>query len=128
MPITDKQSWFIGHVIQGNQNGRKYGFPTANILLKDKTATIDTGVYAVEVMINNINLHGMLYVGTRPTLNLQDISVEIHLFDFDQEIYGQEVSFHILKKFHEDKKFNSIQELISAIDRYKEEILLFFNE
>lgn len=128
MPTAEKYSWFIGHVIQGNQNGRKYGFPTANILLKDKTATIDTGVYAVEVMINNTNLHGMLYVGTRPTLNLQDISVEIHLFDFDQEIYGQEVSFHILKKFHEDKKFNSIQELISAIDRYKEEILLFFNE
>ena len=128
MPIPDKHSWFIGHVIQGNQNGRKYGFPTANILLKDKTISIDSGVYAVEVILKNTNLQGMLYVGTRPTLNLQDISVEIHLFNFDQEIYGQEVSFHILKKFHEDKKFNSIQELISAIERYKEEILLFFNE
>jgi len=128
MPIPDKHSWFIGHVIQGNQNGRKYGFPTANILLKDKTISIDSGVYAVEVILKNTTLQGMLYVGTRPTLNLQDISVEIHLFNFDQEIYGQEVSFHILKKFHEDKKFNSIQELISAIERYKEEILIFFNE
>ena len=128
MPIPDKHSWFIGHVIQGNQNGRKYGWPTANILLKDKTISIDSGVYAVEVILKNTNLQGMLYVGTRPTLNLQDISVEIHLFNFDQEIYGQEVSFHILKKFHEDKKFSSIQELILAIERYKEEILFFFNE
>lgn len=128
MPIPDKHSWFIGHIIQGNQNGRKYGFPTANILLKNRNHSIDTGVYAAEVLLGNQKFQGMLYVGTRPTLNLQDISVEIHLFDFDQEIYGEEIHFRILKKFHEDKKFSSIQELISSIKRYKEEILFFFNE
>ncbi len=128
MPIPGKHSWFIGQVIQGNQNGRKYGFPTANILLIDRTRSIDTGVYATEVLLGNQKIRGMLYVGTRPTLNLQNISVEIHLFDFNQDIYGEEIQFRILKKFHEDKKFSSIQELILAIERYKEEILFFFNE
>ncbi len=120
--------WHKGIVIKGNQNGRKMGYPTANILIDNPSITIKTGIYAVNIKLLDKLYHGMLYVGTRPTLNLSALSIEIHIFSFNSEIYGKEIQFQILKKFYEDRKFNSVEELIEHIERYNREIIQFFNE
>lgn len=120
--------WYSGIVVKGNQQGRKMGFPTANIQLHDPTLSIEKGIYAVNVRLNEKQLQGMLYVGTRPTLHLTALSIEIHIFNFDQEIYGEVLHFQLLKKFYEDKKFLSVEELIAHIQRYNKEIIRFFNE
>lgn len=120
--------WHKGIVIKGNQNGRKMGYPTANILIDNPSITIETGIYAVNIKLFDKHYHGMLYVGTRPTLNLSALSIEIHIFSFNSEIYGEEIEFQILRKFYEDRKFSSIEELIEHIERYNREIIQFFNE
>jgi riboflavin kinase/FMN adenylyltransferase len=70
----------------------------------------------------------MLYVGKRRTLNLNELSIEINIFDFDRDIYDKEISFLPLKKFFDEQKFNSVEELIEHIKYYKKTILTYFNE
>ena len=88
---------FNGIVVKGLQNGRKFGFPTANIQLNDG-GDIENGVYAVRIDINGEKHIGMMYSGTRPTLGLSAKSIEIHIFDFTNDIYGEKISFSIEKK------------------------------
>ncbi len=105
---------YHGIVIKGLQNGRKFGFPTANIALEEETS-LETGVYAAWVETNTNKYKAMLYVGTRPTLNLNNISIEIHLLDFKGDLYGQRLSFDIVTKIREEKKFKSTNELIAQL-------------
>jgi riboflavin kinase/FMN adenylyltransferase len=116
--------FYHGKVIHGLKNGGKFGFPTANILLDD-SAHIDKGVYAVKMCVENGKYGGMLYVGTRPTLNLSGISVEINIFDFDDDIYGKNISFEIVKKIRGERKFVSIEELIAQMEKDKETALQY---
>lgn len=120
--------WYTGKVIHGNQNGRKFGFPTANIELINHNLALNTGIYAVKIRIGEENFRGMLYVGRRPTLNLKNISIEINIFDFDRDIYDKKIVFLPLKRFFKEKKFNNIEELIEHIKYYKKIILTYFNE
>jgi riboflavin kinase/FMN adenylyltransferase len=124
----ETNQWYIGKVIRGNNNGRKFGFPTVNIELTNNNFALSTGVYAAEVRINDEHFRGMLYVGKRRTLNLNDLSIEINIFDFDRDIYDKEISFLPLKKFFDEQKFNSVEELIEHIKYYKKTILTYFNE
>ena len=70
----------------------------------------------------------MLYVGTRPTLQLSELSLEIHLFDFQEDIYGKQLQFEILKKIREEKKFDTPQQLIEQLRLDKEKIISLLNE
>lgn len=115
---------YHGKVIHGLQNGRKFGFPTANILLIPPAA-ISTGVYAVKVYINSNTYGGMLYVGNRPTLNLDQISVEINIFNFNLDIYDQNISFYIIHKIREEKRFSSIEQLIEQIKNDREKAIYY---
>lgn len=108
------QGPFFGTVIHGLHNGESFGFPTANIQL-DTPQDIDLGVYAVTLQVDQQHLNGMMYVGTRPTLNLTELSLEIHLFDFDGDIYGKSVSFTIIDKIRDEVRFNSTDELIQQL-------------
>ncbi|MDR3047197.1 MAG: riboflavin kinase [Bacteroidales bacterium] len=117
---------YSGFVIEGLQNGRKWGFPTANILPQLSSATPDIGVYAVQIQIDNKNYQGMMYVGIRPTINLSQLTIEINIFDFNASIYGQYVEFEIVKKIREDRKFDSVTQLIKQIQKDKDEILQIF--
>lgn len=120
-------NWFHGQVVRGLQNGRKLGFPTANVKL-DEVAEIETGAYAVDVRIDKDVFYGMLYVGTRPTLGLAQTSVEIHIFDFDRDIYGQNIGFRLLKKIADEQRFDSLETLKEKLQQYKTEILHFLYE
>lgn len=118
---------YSGIVIQGLQNGRTFGFPTANIVLDEGNICPSAGVYAVSVFLLNQELKGMLYVGTRPTLDLQTTTIEIHLFDFEGDIYHKKLTFTIEKKIREEKKFATVQQLIEQLKKDKEQIINYFN-
>lgn len=119
--------WLSGKVVEGLKNGRKFGFPTINISLDTSSLIEDTGVFATQVRIGDEQYNGMLYIGTRPTLDLMDKTVEINLFDFDRECYGEEVRFMIGKKIRPEMKFSTVEELINQLKKDKNEILQLYN-
>jgi riboflavin kinase/FMN adenylyltransferase len=106
--------WIMVTVIKGLQNGRKIDFPTANLQL-NSPITIEAGVYAAEALLHKCRYYGMLYVGTRPTLNLTQKVVELHLFDFQENIYDATLQFRIIEKIREDKKFEDMTHLARQI-------------
>jgi riboflavin kinase/FMN adenylyltransferase len=118
--------FFFGTVIHGLGNGKDLGFPTVNIKLNDKELCIDKGIYVVVVTIDNQSYKGMLYVGTRPTLHLQEITIEIHILEFDEDIYDEQISFQILHKIRDEIHFDSIEKLIHQLHQDKEMVYVYF--
>ena len=103
-----------GRVIEGKQLGRKLGFPTANIETYDKYKLVPRdGVYAVRVDLNGLLYKGMLNVGMRPTVNYNadNRSIEVHLFDFDGDIYHADITLHFVDKIRNEQKFSGLDEL-----------------
>ena len=115
MHITD---YITGTVIQGLGNGHKFGFPTANVQ-PDTPVKLKKGAYAAWVRYDGKRHKGMLYVGTRPTLNLREITYEIHIIDASPKLYGKKIAFKPVYKIAEEKKFTSEKELIEALFDYK---------
>lgn len=126
--MENKNFLYSGMVIHGAGNGKKFGFPTVNLKLSDDNITLSKGVYAVEVLIENEIKEGMLYVGTRPSLNLSELSIEINIFNFSEEIYNRIIQFNILKKIREELFFNTTDELIQQIKQDQDEIRAFFKK
>lgn len=119
--------WLSGRVVRGLQNGRSFGFPTINIALDEHCQVEDTGVFAVELILLGKSYKGMLYIGTRPTLALQDKTLEINIFDFDEDCYDVEVKFKIGQKIRAEKKFASVDALINQLKKDKDDILQIFD-
>lgn len=115
MYFTD---YITGTVIQGLGNGHKFGFPTANVQ-PDTPVTLEKGAYAAWVRYDGKRYKGMLYVGTRPTLDLHELTYEIHVIDASPRLYGKKISFKPVYKIAEEKKFRSEKELIKALFDYK---------
>jgi riboflavin kinase/FMN adenylyltransferase len=126
--MENKNFLYSGRVIHGAGNGKKFGFPTINLKLSDDNIILSKGVYAVEVLIENEIKEGMLYVGTRPSLNLSELSIEINIFNFSEEIYNCVIKFNILKKIREELFFNTTDELIQQIKQDQDEIRAFFKK
>jgi riboflavin kinase/FMN adenylyltransferase len=104
--------------VHGGKIGRKLGWPTANIQLKRKRVAL-TGVFAATVSgIDKRHLPGAASLGVRPTLGagLRPV-LEVHLFDFDQEIYGAHLTVHLLHKLRDEAKFDSLEALTAQIAR-----------
>jgi riboflavin kinase/FMN adenylyltransferase len=107
-----------GRVVHGDKIGRKLGFPTANIQLKRKRVAL-TGVFAATVSgVDKRHLPGAASLGVRPTLGfgLRPV-LEVHLFDFDREIYGAHVTVHFLHKLRDEAKYDSLEALTAQIAR-----------
>lgn len=103
-----------GRVIEGKQLGRKLGFPTANIETFDRHKLVPgDGVYAVMVETGGMMYKGMLNVGIRPTVNYNadHKSIEVHIFDFDADIYNSEITLFFVEKIRDEQKFAGIVEL-----------------
>ena len=117
-----------GLVVKGLQNGRKIGYPTANLSIADNHKLIPRkGIYAVKVHYNNTQFGGMLNIGFNPTFGGTKLSVEVNILNFDKEIYGEKIKLELLEYVRDEKKFENVQQLISAIDNDKvniEKILL----
>lgn len=106
---------YFGTVIRGLGNGTKLGFPTANIQFAE-VPDIAKGAYAVWVYLNGKRYEGMLYVGTRPTLSLNELTYEINIFDFTGDLYGQELAFVIVKQLRTEKVFGSREALSAQLE------------
>lgn len=117
-----------GKVIHGDKLGSKLGYPTANISISDKDKLIPKeGVYAVKIDIEGESFNGMMYIGKRPTLSGQDHnSVEVHIFDFDQNIYDQILRIEVMEYMREDRKFADLSELTAQLNVDEKQIRMFF--
>ena len=112
-----------GKVIAGNQLGRKLGFPTANIETLDEHKLIPhDGVYAVRVKVDNTYYKGMLNIGTRPTIshNADHRSIEVHIFDFNEDIYLHELTLYFVGKIRDEHKFDSVDALREQLEKDQE--------
>jgi riboflavin kinase/FMN adenylyltransferase len=112
-----------GIVIEGKKLGREIGFPTANIKLGDPHKLVPgDGVYAVEVLINMNKYKGMMSIGTNPTVNKNPgvRSVEVNVFDFDKNIYGEEIAVIFRFRLRDEQKFSDIRQLSHQIELDKE--------
>jgi len=116
-----------GIVQNGEKNGRKIGFPTANLAISSQKLIPKVGVYSVDVLYKNNIFKGMLYIGNRPTLDGKKQSVEVNIFDFNENIYGESITIFLKKFIREDKKFNSLEELKDQLIKDKEKICCYFD-
>jgi riboflavin kinase/FMN adenylyltransferase len=122
-----------GKVIKGDQIGRKLGFPTANLFIKESYKLIPSdGIYAVSVDFksgetNLKSANGMAYIGHRPTINGMSRNIEVNIFDFKEDVYGQTIRLNFLEYMRGDQKFNSLEELKEqlSLDEVKARSLLF---
>ena len=105
---------FQGKVIHGEKNGRKFGFPTANIAVKRNVLPIK-GVFGVQVLLNGETYQGVANIGSKPTLQGLKPVLEVHLFDFEKQIYGQRLTIQPLFKIRDEHKFDSVEALIAQI-------------
>jgi len=114
-----------GRVVHGDERGRTIGFPTANIHLHRSSSPV-SGVYAVEVFgLDKEPLAGVANVGTRPTLGGTHSRLEVHLFDFDADIYGHYVHVDFLHKLRPEHRFESLEELVTQIRKDAKEARAF---
>ena len=111
-------SFFVtGTVIKGKQLGRTIGYPTANIFVEDTDKLIPKiGVYAVNVVLNGTTYKGMLNVGVNPTTDTDNkIKIEVNIFDFDKDIYGETLKVEFVKWIRNEEKFANLDELKQAL-------------
>lgn len=106
-----------GRVAHGDKRGRTLGFPTANIHLHRRKVPL-SGVYVVQLFgIDGEPIQGVANVGVRPTVGSEKALLEVHLFDFDRDIYGEHVQIFFLQKLREEKKFADLTELTKQIEQ-----------
>lgn len=130
-----------GPVIKGDKIGRTIGFPTANIFVEETYKLIPgDGIYAVTVEMesepatSNLKTQnsklktykGMAYIGQRPTINGMTRNIEVNIFDFDREIYGQTIKMNFMKFLRNDVKFAGLEALTNQLHQDKKDTLAFF--
>lgn len=101
-----------GKVVPGNAIGRGIGFPTANIEIADEFKLIAAvGVYACRVYWMGKSYKGMSNIGYRPTINQGELTIEVNIFNFDQQIYDQQITISFVERMRDEKKFENIDAL-----------------
>ncbi len=119
---------FSGTVVQGKQLGRTIGFPTANIAIDQKYKLLPkNGVYVVRVTLDDQTLFGMMNIGVRPTVDGHAQTIEVHLFDFEREIYNAHLTIAVLKFIRDEEKFESLEALQAQIFTDKSVALAFLS-
>ncbi len=112
-----------GMVVSGKREGRKIGFPTANVSTSDSLIPAK-GVYAARVQVNRGKwLDAMVNLGTQPTFGGRHFQIEAHIFDFDQDIYGDELTIQFVKRIRAEKRFADVQSLKQQLSVDKAEVL-----
>lgn len=116
-----------GKVVDGKKLGRTIGYPTANIQFDNEKLLPKEGAYIVSVCVDNQYYNGMLSIGTNPTVNGEELTMEVHILDFVDNIYGKTIRVNFYDFLHEQIKFNGIEELIEKLDEDKKKTEEFFN-
>lgn len=120
-----------GIVVHGDKRGRTLGFPTANVQHMEGCFIPATGVYAVKILVQNEWFDGVCNVGYKPTFNNPDhkqLSIEVHIFNFNKNIYGEEVIVGWYHRIRSEKKFNGINELVAQIEKDKQAAIEYLND
>ena len=118
-----------GIVVHGAAIGRSIGFPTANVEISNPLKLIPlSGVYAVRVIHNGQSYQGMMNIGYRPTVsNEHDLKLEVHMLDFDEDLYGQNLSILCFKRMRDERKFVDIAALKDQLTVDKTSVLDYFS-
>jgi riboflavin kinase/FMN adenylyltransferase len=112
--------FLTGTVFKGKQLGRTIGFPTANIQIEENHKLIPrNGVYVVKSIINQKTVFGMMNIGFNPTVAGENLSIEVHFFDFDTDLYHQEIRVSIMKYLRPEQKFGSVDLLKEQLEKDK---------
>lgn len=120
-----------GMVIDGEKRGRTIGFPTANISLMDDYITPAVGVYAVKINIEDNWYHAICNIGFKPTFienAPEKPTIEVHIFDFNKQIYGETVTVEWHERIRSEKKFKNVEDLIQQITHDKQEAIKYFKK
>ncbi|PJJ84195.1 bifunctional riboflavin kinase/FAD synthetase [Mucilaginibacter auburnensis] len=121
--------FITGKVMRGDRIGTQIGFPTANIAIEEQYKLIPgDGIFAVKVLVKGETFTGMAYIGSRPTVNGHTRNIEVNLFDFNQDIYGETIRMEFYHYVRGDMKLNGLDELKARIAMDKEDILAYFNK
>lgn len=115
-----------GVVVSGDRKGRTMGFPTANLQLYEPLKLLPgDGVYEVDVETTGRRLRGMCNIGVRPTVSAGNHrTIETHILDFDEEIYGLDLRLSFRRKIRDERKFSSLDELRAQLERDKKEVII----
>jgi|TARA_B110000908_G_scaffold62020_1_gene75226 riboflavin kinase/FMN adenylyltransferase len=120
--------FFNGTVIHGNNIGKTISFPTANIKIDESYKLVPkNGVYIVKSLIDEKCVFGMMNIGTNPTFNRKNQSIEIHFLDFNKNIYNQSLSVEMITRIRSEKKFSSIEDLKKQLELDKVTTLSYIN-
>ncbi len=107
-----------GKVVAGKALGRQFNYPTINIHIQEDYKLIPKpGVYIVKTNINNKHYFGIMNIGKRPTLNGKRKTIEVHLLDFDANLYGKNIQISLLKRLRDEQKFASVEHLFAQIKK-----------
>jgi len=120
-----------GIVAHGEKRGRTIGFPTANIDVSEEYILPSTGVYAVQIHVAGSWHQGVCNVGYKPTFHSEQApkpTIEVHIFDFNQDVYGKVAIVEWHKKIREEQKFPGIDALVAQIDQDKQSALEYFEK
>ena len=113
-PLLGRFHQVRGIVAHGQKRGRKLGFPTANVAVRDELVPLG-GVYAVWVDVDGTLHPGVANIGKNPTFGEFDMSVEAHILDYKGKIYGDPIRVHFVQRIRSEKKFSGPEELITRI-------------
>jgi len=116
---------FTGKVVSGSTRGKLLGFPTANMSTEDDNKLIPLkGVYAVRCKLNEETIYGVMNIGNRPTFEKDgDLVIEVHLFEFNKDIYSEDLKIELVSRIRDEVKFNSKEELIYQIEKDKKKAI-----
>ena len=115
-----------GKVIDGKKLGQTINYPTANLHIEETYKLIPKhGVYIVKSIIDNNTVYGMMNIGYNPTVNGKHQTIETHFFDFNKDLYGQNLKIELLQRLRDEQKFNSVEELQSQLHIDKNNALEF---
>lgn len=113
-----------GRVVIGDRLGRELGYPTANIEIENKNKLVPAdGIYAVTVLHGQKVYKGMLYIGIRPTVNGSKRNIEVNIFDFNNDVYGESLTVSFHHHIRGDEKFNDLEELKQQLHRDRHDAL-----
>ncbi|MBO9128865.1 bifunctional riboflavin kinase/FAD synthetase [Bacillus sp. 165] len=128
--ILGRPYTITGTVVHGDKRGRQIGFPTANIALNEEFILPPVGVYAVRMKVQDMWHDGVCNVGFKPTFNKEakELSIEVHLFQFEGDIYDEKVEVEWYMRIREEKKFNGVAELVAQIGQDKQKAEQYFQK
>ncbi len=126
--LLGRPYFFSGHVVRGRAIGKGMGFPTANIENNEPHKLMPgEGVYAVRLRHDGSDYGGMMNIGHRPTFEDSGLKIEVHVFDFSKEIYGEKVEVSVLDFIREEQKFKNAEELKQQLEKDKKQAINVLN-